>query len=240
MSKNSICVKNIYKRYGVNLALSDISFNACRGEIIALLGANGAGKSTLIKVLAGVISPDSGDAKLEGDSVVKNRQVAQRRIGYLPEAVSGFENLTVLEFIEMSANWHGIQVDVLPNVISKCDTLFGLKPVYCELLGNLSKGWRQRAWLAQCFVSDPSIMFLDEPTDGLDPLQKIAIRKQIKIAGKRKTILMSTHILEEAEALCDRVLVVSNGRIVKIGTKSECLDKNGRLETMLKKLTQLN
>lgn len=232
-----IHVDNLCKKYSDKKVVSNVSFEAVSGQIIGLLGANGAGKSTLIKMLSGVITPNQGDAILNGYSITTNRSLAQSQIGYLPEATSGFHNLTVHELLVYSANAHGIFRNEMQRAITKCIDMLQLGNVRGELLSNLSKGWRQRAWLAQCFVHDPPIMFLDEPTDGLDPLQKIAIRSLIKSTGKSKIIIMSTHILEEAESLCDRLIIMHQGRLIKSGVTAKFTDRNGRLETTIANLT---
>ncbi|HCD49883.1 MAG TPA: multidrug ABC transporter ATP-binding protein [Alphaproteobacteria bacterium] len=233
-----INAENLSKAYSDKPAVSDVSFEAVSGQITGLLGANGAGKSTLIKMLAGVITPDQGDATLNGCSITANRHLAQNQIGYLPEAASGFDNLTVHEFLVFSANAHGLYGSAMHEAIENCLGMLQLGDARGELLSSLSKGWRQRAWLAQCFVHDPPIMFLDEPTDGLDPLQKIAIRSLIKSTGQSKIIIMSTHILEEAETLCDRLMIMHQGRLVETGATSDFTDKNGRLEASVTSLTR--
>lgn len=225
-----IHAKSLSKSYSGKQALTDFSFEAGSGELIGILGANGAGKSTLIKVLAGVIKPDSGNAILNGYSVRRDRRAAQAHIGYLPETPSGFDDITVYEFLAFSANAHGIFGNALKPAIFKIFEDLDLHAVKYKKLSSLSKGWRQRAWLGQSLVHNPSLLFLDEPTDGFDPIQKVAIRQHIKLIAKGRTILMSTHILEEAEAICNRIMIMKSGRLVKDGNTSTLLDKQGRLE----------
>ena len=233
-----ITAKNLSKSFGPTLALDNVSFKISTGEIVGLLGSNGAGKSTLIKILAGVLVADQGEAILNGFSILENRTRAQSVTGYLPESVAGFESSTVLEFIQFSARSHGFFGKELNKLVFETINYFDLKSVYNKKMSDLSKGWRQRTWLAQCFVNNPTILFLDEPTDGLDPLQKITMRKKIKELGKVKTIMMSTHILEEAELICDRLLVLHRGRVVTDGSIDELVDEKGRLETQLINVTR--
>ena len=225
---------NLSKSYPNKIALMDCSFSATGGDLIGILGANGAGKSTLIKLLAGVIKPDAGDAVLDGHSIRNQRREAQGRIGYLPEVTGGFDDITVYEFLSFSANAHGIFGKAMRGAVSGICEELNLGEVKYEKLSDLSKGWRQRAWLGQSLIHNPDILFLDEPTDGFDPIQKIAIRNQIKALSKGKIILMSTHILEEAEAICDRVLIINSGRLVKDGSTSSFVDKKGRLEETIR------
>jgi len=227
-------VINLSKSYSNKRALMDCSFSATGGEVIGILGANGAGKSTLIKLLAGVIKPDKGDAILNGHSIRNERSKAQGKIGYLPEITGGFDDITVYEFLSFSANAHGIFGKAMRGAVSRICEELNLGEVKYQKLSDLSKGWRQRAWLGQSLIHNPDILFLDEPTDGFDPIQKIAIRNHIKTLSKGKIILMSTHILEEAEAICDRVLIINSGRLVKDGPTSSFVDKKGRLEETIR------
>ena len=230
----SIQAINLSKSYSNKNALMNFSFTATRGELIGILGSNGAGKSTLIKLLAGVLKPDKGDAILNGHSIQNERRVAQSQIGYLPEAPNGFDDITVYEFLSFSANAHGIFGVTMRKAISNICEELNLDEIKYLKLSDLSKGWRQRAWLGQSLVHNPNILFLDEPTDGFDPIQKIAIRQHIKSIARDKTILMSTHILEEAEAICDRILFIKNGMLVQDGATSSFVDKRGRLEQAMK------
>ena len=225
---------SLSKSYSGKSALIDVSFEAGDSELIGILGMNGAGKSTLIKLLAGVVAPDSGNAILNGYSIRHERRSAQAQIGYLPESPSGFEDITVYEFLSFSANAHGVFGTAMDTAVSKICEELNLNGVKYIKLANLSKGWRQRAWLGQSLVHNPSLLFLDEPTDGFDPIQKIAIRQHIKSIAKGRTILMSTHILEEAEAICNRIMIMNNGKLVQDGKTSAFIDKQGRLEQSMK------
>ena len=230
---SNIKVINLSKSYLGKSAVSEFSFEAVEGNLIGILGANGAGKSTLIKLLAGVLEPDQGDALLNGHSIKKNKRAAQTQIGYLPEAPDGFDDLTVYEFLSFSSCAHGIFGQAMDDAVTKvCDDL-SMNNIKFQRLSNLSKGWRQRVWLGQSLVHNPSLLFLDEPTDGFDPIQKILIREHIKFVAKNRIILMSTHILEEAEAMCDRIIIMRNGKLVKEGKTSSFLDQSGRLENSM-------
>ena len=223
-------VWDLSKSYRDNVAVDGVSFSASSGDFIGLLGANGAGKSTLIKLLSGVIMPCYGDAELNGYSIVKRRRDAQAQIGYLPESPSGYEELTVAEFLTFSANAHGLFRQEKIRAVDKICCDLKLVPIFRQKLGELSKGLRQRAWLAQALIHDPEILFLDEPTDGLDPIQKVELRQYISALSDERIILMSTHILEEAEAMCGRILVMKKGKLAKDGSIGFFRDDKGRLE----------
>ena len=224
-------VFGLSKFYGDKLALDDVAFSADAGDFIGLLGANGAGKSTLIKCLSGVLSPSGGDARLNGHSIVTSRKWCQHQIGYLPESPSGFEDLTVAEFLKFSATSHGLSGRIRNQSVSQVCEELQLDSIFGSRLADLSKGLRQRVWLAQALVHNPPILFLDEPTDGLDPVQKVALRRHILSIAKNKIVLMSTHILEEAEAMCGRLLIMNAGRIVTDGAIQTFLDPAGQLES---------
>ena len=213
----TIKARLLNKSYGSTNAVVDLSLTASHGGVLGLLGANGAGKSTLIKMLTGSLTPNSGDAEINGFSIVKERVSAQAQIGYLPEAVNGFEGLYVLEFLRFVANAKGFFKDAADFEINRIIEVLTLEEVLTSQLGRLSKGWRQRAWLAQAVLGDPPVLFLDEPTDGLDPIQKSAIRAILKRMGRSKTIVMSTHILEEAELLCQDLAIMRHGQIADAG-----------------------
>lgn len=232
----TIKARLLNKSYGSTNAVVDLSLTASHGGVLGLLGANGAGKSTLIKMLTGSLTPDSGDAEINGCSIVKERVSAQAQIGYLPEAVNGFEGLYVLEFLRFVANAKGFYKDAADFEINRIIEVLTLEEVLTSQLGRLSKGWRQRAWLAQAVLGDPPVLFLDEPTDGLDPIQKSAIRAILKRMGRSKTIVMSTHILEEAELLCQDLAIMRHGQIADAGPIKNFLSENGRLEPKVKML----
>ena len=230
---NSLHVVDLTKFYEDMPALETVSFEAISGEFIGLLGANGAGKSTLIKCLSGVLAPSSGNVFFNKNSIVSNRTRCQYSIGYLPESPSGYEELTVTEFIKFSAASHGLSGTEYKQAVLLALENLQLKPLSKSRLADLSKGLRQRVWLAQALVHNPDILFLDEPTDGLDPIQKVALRRYILEISRDKIVIMSTHILEEAEAMCGRLLVMNEGRIVKDGPTNDFLDGFGKLESSI-------
>lgn len=228
---NNLNVLGLTKFYGDKPALNGVTFSACDGDFIGLLGANGAGKSTLIKCLSGVLMPSGGDVFFNQNSIVSSRNYCQFKVGYLPESPSGFEDLTVNELISFSATSHGLQGEKKKQSVATVLKDLQLKSISGLRLADLSKGLRQRAWLAQALVHNPEILFLDEPTDGLDPIQKVALRRYILEIARNKIVIMSTHILEEAEAMCGRLLVMNNGHIVKDGATDTFLDNVGHLES---------
>ena len=228
---NNLNVLGLTKFYGDKPALNGVTFSACDGDFIGLLGANGAGKSTLIKCLSGVLMPSGGDVFFNQNSIVSSRNHCQFKVGYLPESPSGFEDLTVNELISFSATSHGLLGEKKKQSVATVLKDLQLKSISGLRLADLSKGLRQRAWLAQALVHNPEILFLDEPTDGLDPIQKVALRRYILEIARNKIVIMSTHILEEAEAMCGRLLVMNNGHIVKDGATDTFLDNVGHLES---------
>ena len=228
---NNLNVLGLTKFYGDKPALNGVTFSASDGDFIGLLGANGAGKSTLIKCLSGVLMPSGGDVFFNKNSIVSSRNYCQFKVGYLPESPSGFEDLTVNELISFSATSHGLRGEKKKQSVATVLKDLQLKSISGLRLADLSKGLRQRAWLAQALVHNPEILFLDEPTDGLDPIQKVALRRYILEIAQNKIVIMSTHILEEAEAMCGRLLGMNNGHIVKDGATDTFLDNVGHLES---------
>jgi ABC-2 type transport system ATP-binding protein len=206
----SIEVSNISKKYGAQLALDDVTFSVGTGEIVGFLGPNGAGKSTLMKILTTYIASDHGKAEVAGFDVAENPHDVRRSVGYLPEHNPLYLDLYVREYLEFSAGVHGLPVSRVTEVIS----LTGLTPEQHKKIGQLSKGYRQRVGLATALLHNPQVLILDEPTTGLDPNQLVEIRRVIKNAGKDKTVFLSTHILQEVEAICDRVIIIDKGKIV--------------------------
>ncbi len=225
------------KNFGPLVAVDHVSFIVEPGEVVGFLGQNGAGKSTTMRLLTGYVTADSGSAKIAGLDIVEERKYAQAVIGYLPEAANGFPQLTVREFLAFAGEARGIWGNNLKKAIDKVAATIDLKPAMHRNLSELSKGWRQRIWLAQALLHDPSVLILDEPTDGLDPIQKDVVRQLIREVSKSKAIILSSHILEEAEEICDRVIVISEGRIVTDSPTSQLLDEKGRLSTIFHQLT---
>ncbi|ADE40338.1 ABC transporter ATP-binding protein [Candidatus Puniceispirillum marinum] len=235
-----IDVQNLSKSYASKPAAQNVSFSAKAGSIIGLLGSNGAGKSTIMRMLVGSLTPDAGQAFINGYDIVTQRRQAQHQLGYLPESALGFNNLSVREFLTFTAESRGFSEPqkrtLIDNVIDQLD----LGDVRHKLLGTLSKGWRQRSWLGQALLHNPPVLILDEPTDGLDPNQKAQLREKLKYLGQTKTILMSTHILEEAENMCERLVVMRDSQLVADGPTAQFLDQNGRLESAIHALTATN
>ncbi len=233
----AIAAKNLRKSFGARTAVDGVSFTARTGSITALLGANGAGKTTTLRMLTGALRPDAGNAHIAGHDVVTEAAAARTLTGYLPEAATGFQHLTPGEFLIFAAEARGLHgshaIAEARRVIGQLD----LHPVVAQSLGTLSKGWRQRAWLGQALIGDPPVLILDEPTDGLDPNQKIALRRLLRELAARKAIVMSTHILEEAEELCDRVIVMADGRITADARTRDLVDGSGRLAPAFTRLT---
>lgn len=232
-----IDAENLSKAYAGKPAAQNVSFSAQAGSIIGLLGSNGAGKSTIMRMLVGSLTPDAGQALINGYNIVTQRQQAQHQLGYLPESALGFNNLSVREFLTFTAEARGYAPRASNNLIENVIDQLDLGGVRHKLLGTLSKGWRQRSWLGQALLHNPPVLILDEPTDGLDPNQKAQLRDKLKFLGQTKTILMSTHILEEAENMCERVVVMRDSQLVADGPTTQFLDKNGRLETAIHALT---
>ncbi|MFD1603730.1 gliding motility-associated ABC transporter ATP-binding subunit GldA [Flavobacterium artemisiae] len=206
----SIEVNNISKSYGTQKALNSISFSIQKGEIVGFLGPNGAGKSTLMKILTTYLLADDGTALVNGHDVMTNAKEVQRSIGYLPEHNPLYLDLYVREYLAFNADVYSVPKSRIEEVIE----LTGLTPESHKKIGQLSKGYRQRVGLANALLHNPDVLILDEPTTGLDPNQLMEIRNVIKNAGKNKTVFLSTHIMQEVEAICDRVIIIDKGQIV--------------------------
>ena len=232
-----IQVTNLTKSFDNLKAVDDISMTLTTG-ITGFLGPNGAGKSTTMRLLCGYSVPDSGAVLICGHDVTATPRPAQACIGYLPEAAGGFSHLTVREFLTLCGESRGYWGRKLNAIIKEVAKTVALQEALDRQLKSLSKGWRQRAWFAQAVLHDPPILILDEPTDGLDPNQKDHIRELIRKFALDKTILLSTHVLEEAEEICNRVIILNNGRIVADETPKALADEKGRLATAFRRLTQ--
>jgi len=206
----SIEVSNITKIYGTQKALQNVSFSINKGEIVGFLGPNGAGKSTLMKILTTYLKASDGTAKVNGFTVTEESQQVKRSVGYLPEHNPLYLEMYVKEYLSFNAKVHNIGMEEVEKVIQQT----GLTPEAHKKIEQLSKGYRQRVGLANALLHNPEVLILDEPTTGLDPNQLIEIRELIKSAGKEKTVLLSTHIMQEVEAICDRVIIIDKGQIV--------------------------
>jgi ABC-2 type transport system ATP-binding protein len=209
-------VENLTKYYGDLAAIKDVSFTVEQGEVLGFLGPNGAGKTTTMRILAGFIPPSSGTARVAGYDVFKDSLEVRRRIGYLPETIPLYPEMTVRSYLDFMATIRGVKErrKRLEEVMATCH----IEEVADEAIGKLSKGYQQRVGLAQALVHNPDVLILDEPTIGLDPKQIIEVRELIKELGKERTIILSTHILSEAQQVCGRVLIINEGRIVAEGT----------------------
>ena len=203
-------VKNITKKYGSQVAVNNISFKIQKGEIVGFLGPNGAGKSTIMKIINSYISSDAGIVTVGGIDVFKNTVGAKKKIGYLPENNPLYTEMYVREYLEYVANIYKTPFSEIENAIKKT----GLLKEANKKISELSKGYKQRIGLAAAIIHNPDYLILDEPTTGLDPNQIIEIRNLIKEFGKEKTVLLSTHIMQEVEAMCDRVIIINNGELV--------------------------
>ncbi|GMN10573.1 gliding motility-associated ABC transporter ATP-binding subunit GldA [Croceitalea sp. MTPC9] len=206
----SIKVKNITKKFGTQEALSNISFSINKGEIVGFLGPNGAGKSTMMRVLTTYHKANSGEAAVNGFDVQQEKTKVQQSIGYLPEHNPLYLEMFVKEYLAFNADVYKVEKNRINEVIAQT----GLNPEAHKKIGQLSKGYRQRVGLAAALLHNPDVLILDEPTTGLDPNQLIEIRKLIREIGKEKTILLSTHIMKEVEAVCDRVIIINKGKLV--------------------------
>lgn len=206
----SIEVKDISKSYGAQKALNNVSFSVKKGEIVGFLGPNGAGKSTLMKILTTFLIADEGTASVNGHDVTTDEKAVQKSVGYLPEHNPLYLDLYVREYLAFNADVYKVTKSRIEEVIQ----LTGLTPEAHKKIGSLSKGYRQRVGLATALLHDPEVLILDEPTTGLDPNQLVEIRDLIKNIGKDKTVFLSTHIMQEVEAICDRVIIINKGEIV--------------------------
>jgi ABC-2 type transport system ATP-binding protein len=221
--------RNLTRTFGARTAVNDISFRIEPGTVAAFLGPNGAGKTTTMRLLTGFLQPDSGTAAIGGHDIADSPLTARAGFGYLPEAASGLDDLTILELLMFAAEsrrfWGARRDAEISRVTGELD----LGPQLDRVMRQLSKGWRQRAWFAQALIGDPPALILDEPTDGLDPLQQTVMHRMIKDMAPRKAILLSTHVLATAETLATRVIIMAAGRIVADAPPRALADANGRL-----------
>jgi ABC-2 type transport system ATP-binding protein len=210
----AIAVEGLTRRFGARVALDGVSFSVGRGEIVGFLGPNGAGKSTTMRILAGALAPDGGTARIMGHDCVTDGLAVRRRLGYLPEAAPVYPEMRVGDYLDFVGGVRGLseaeRARAIARVVEACD----LADRVDQRTGELSRGYRQRVGLAQAMLHDPDVLVLDEPTAGLDPNQVAALRAVVRRIGERRTVLLSTHVLQEVQALCDRVLVLHHGRLV--------------------------
>lgn len=218
----SITLQNISKKYGNQFALKNVSLEIKKGEVVGLLGPNGAGKSTLMKIISGYIPPTEGKAFVYGFDVEQESEKAKAVIGYLPENNALYMDMYIREYLHFVANLYGKKnvKEQVDHVIESC----GLQPEQNKKIVELSKGYKQRVGLAQALIHQPDVLILDEPTSGLDPNQLVEIRKLIQEVGKEKTVLLSTHIMQEVEALCNRVIIINKGEVIADDLTSKLSD----------------
>ena len=221
-----IVVDALSKQFGQFQAVHEISFEVQRGEVVGFLGPNGAGKSTTMKMLTCYLPPTSGNAEVNGFSINSQRLQVQEQIGYLPESAPSYNEMQVEEFLSFIGEVRGYTGSELRRRVGRVLELTSLQEARKQIIDTLSKGFRQRTCLAQALIHDPPVLILDEPTDGLDPNQKHEVRELIRRMSEERTILVSTHILEEVEAVCTRALIISEGRLVGLGTPDELLSQS--------------
>ena len=214
----SITVSNLTKKFGAQRAVDNISFEVHTGEILGFLGPNGAGKTTTMKIITCYMAPNDGEVKVNNLSIHDDQEQIKKQIGYLPENNPLYNEMAVLEYLEFVAQLQNVPKDKIQDRIEEMVIVCGLDVEKHKKIGELSKGYKQRVGLAQAMIHDPEILILDEPTSGLDPNQIVEIRKLIRDIGKHKTVILSTHILPEVEATCDRILIINDGKIVADGT----------------------
>lgn len=217
MSESVIQVDNLVKRYGATLAVDGISFQIGKGEIVGFLGPNGAGKSTTMKIITGYLKATSGKASVCGFSVGNQIIDVQRRIGYLPESAPAYQDMEVGAYLGFIASMRGLWPRAAKKAIDRVLDITGLRPRWRFPIDNLSRGYKQRVGLAAAMLHDPEVLILDEPTSGLDPVQIVDIREVIQRIGQEKTVIFSTHIMQEVEAICNRVILIDQGQLLADG-----------------------
>ncbi|WP_421940710.1 ATP-binding cassette domain-containing protein [Pedobacter sp.] len=232
-----ISVKNLSRHYGKQKAVDAISFEAKPGRILGFLGPNGAGKSTTMRMLTGYLEPTSGAASISGNDVQKDMLEAKKHIGYLPENTPLYPDMYVKEFLNFIGQTYRVP-DLTPRV-EEVIKMVGLSPEQHKKIGALSKGYKQRVGLAQAIIHNPQVLILDEPTSGLDPNQLVDIRALIKTLGKDKTVVISTHIMQEVDAICDDIIIINKGKIVASDTLEgiKKAHNSNSLEDIFRKLT---
>ncbi len=230
--------RNLVRDFGLFRAVADVSFRVPPGEVLGFLGPNGAGKSTTMKMLTGFLAPTAGSAWICGHNVADEPIAAKRCLGYLPERGPLYGEMTADEFLRFAGRARGLGGGDLRAAVERVLDLCAIRDMRHRLLGTLSKGYRQRVGLAQALLHDPPCLVLDEPTDGLDPNQKDVVRALIRSMGSTKAIILSTHILEEVDALCTRVIIINRGKILLDETPAEMRRRSPRLEDVFRDVTQ--
>ena len=218
-------INNLVKRYGDKKAVNGISFTVEKGEVLGFLGPNGAGKSTTMNIITGYLSSTSGSVKVNGHDILEEPEEAKRCIGYLPELPPLYLDMTVLEYLNFVCDLKGVKKDIRKKQLAKILSMVKIVDVADRLIGNLSKGYKQRVGIAQALVGAPEILILDEPTVGLDPNQILEIRKLIRNLAKDHTVILSSHILSEIQAVCDRVVIINKGKLAAVSSITDLSSK---------------
>ena len=219
-----ISVEGVTKRYGPIVAVDGATFEVDRGEVVGFLGPNGAGKTTTMRMLTGTLQPDEGEIRFDGAPIGNDLTAAKARVGYLPEANPLYDDMLVCEFLEYVARLRGLDAAQTRAGIGRAVEETGLEDVFFRPINEISKGYRQRTGMAGAILHEPEILVLDEPTEGLDPNQRVEIRKLVNSLGTERTVILSTHVMQEVEAVCDRLLIISNGAIAADGTVAQLKD----------------
>jgi len=232
-------IDSLTKRFDAVTAVAGLSLTVRPGEVLGFLGPNGAGKTTTMKMVTGFLAPDGGQARICGHDIVSDTIAAQKKIGYLPEGAPAYGEMTPREFLSFIAGVRGLKGEAAQTASSIAAARTALEAVMDRPIETLSKGFRRRVGLAQAILHDPEVLILDEPTDGLDPNQKHAVRELIRAISPAKTIVISTHLLEEVEAICTRAVIIERGHLVADGTPAELMAKapGGRLDDLFRTLT---
>jgi ABC-2 type transport system ATP-binding protein len=232
-------IQHLTKRFGPLTAVSDLSLTVRPGEVLGFLGPNGAGKSTTMKMVAGYLAPDAGSVRICGHDIVSDTIAAQKKLGYLPEGAPAYGEMTPRQFLHFIAQVRELDGEAAKAATDRAVAGTELKSVLDQPIETLSKGFRRRVGLAQAILHDPEVLIMDEPTDGLDPNQKHAVRALIRGMAKDKTIIVSTHLLEEVDAICTRAVIIDQGRIVIDATPAEFAARapSGRLDDVFRQLT---
>ena len=234
-----LTVNNLTKDFGPIKAVKGVSFTVEKGEVLGFLGPNGAGKSTTMRMITGFIPPTSGTAVICGNDILTNPVAAKRCIGYLPENAPSYHTMNVTDFLMFIGRVRGFEGAELVKRVNAAIEKSRLESVRKQTIETLSKGYRQRTCFAQAILHDPQVLIMDEPTDGLDPNQKFVVRQMIKEMSADKAIIVSTHILEEVDAVCSRAIIIADGEVVANGTPAElrARDPQGRMDVVFRKLT---
>jgi gliding motility-associated transport system ATP-binding protein len=225
-------IERLTKRFAGFTAVDDVSFSVARGEVLGFLGPNGAGKSTTMRMLAGFMPPTSGTARICGADVVAQPVAAKRSLGFLPEGAPTYPEMSVTGFLAFTGRIRGFRGSELDDRVAHAMLLTQLEGVRLQPIETLSKGFKRRVGMAQAILHDPDVLILDEPTDGLDPNQKHQVRELIAGMGREKAIIISTHLLEEVDAVCDRAIIIDRGRIVLEGTPTQLHERAGAGRTL--------